>query len=698
MIEFLSIYGSLIALFPLLGAVINGLFGRRLRASFGEGLIGYLAGAMVLISFLLSIAAFLIIYSNDGHAVVNRVYTWLAVGGLSVDVAFLFDPLSTVMLLIITGIGFLIHVYSTAYMKDDPGFHRYFAYLNLFVFSMLVLVMAENALLMFVGWEGVGLCSYLLIGFWFHEKANALAANKAFIVNRFGDFGFIIGLFLLYWLLAGAVGPASYIQSILSFPFLAEHAHLIKDASLFGVSAVTVVCICLFIGAAGKSAQLPLYVWLPDAMAGPTPVSALIHAATMVTAGVYMIARLNFLFAMSDTALAVIAVTGASTALFAATMGCVQNDIKKVLAYSTVSQLGYMVLAMGVGAYSAGLFHVVTHAFFKACLFLGTGSVILGLHHEQDIRKMGGLRKYMPKTFATFGLATIAIMGIPPFSGFFSKDEILWQAYSSEHGHPALWFVGFLTAGVTAFYMSRLMLLTFFGDNRRRHAVHDAHHPEHETHGHHNAHAINESPVAITAPLMALAFFSIVAGLANVPEALGGSSRFAEYLGSVLGRHSDHGAHDPREYALMIASIGVVIAGSGLAYLFYIRKPGLPAVLADRLRIPYQIVSNKYYVDEIYGFIFVSGSRTVATVLAFFDKYVVDLTVNIGGLALRTQARIAGWFDARFVDGIVNFAADATFVIGDNVRKVQTGKIQVYVLVLLLVMTAGIVLKVLLSA
>ena len=692
---FFETYGFLIVLFPLLGAAVNGFLGRRIQARYGEKAVGRLACGSVLLSFLLSLAAFLTVANNSGRAMVNRAYTWLEAGGLKADAAFLFDPLSAVMLLIITGIGFLIHVYSTAYMKGDPGFSRYFAYLNLFVFSMLVLVLAENALLMFIGWEGVGLCSYLLIGFWFQERENAFAANKAFIVNRVGDFGFIVGLFLLYWSLSGAAGPLAEGASILSFPFLAEHVHLIRDAPLFGAGAATVICLCLFVGAAGKSAQIPLYVWLPDAMAGPTPVSALIHAATMVTAGVYMIGRLHFLFSLSSTAMAVIAVTGAATAFFAATMGCVQTDIKKILAYSTVSQLGYMFLAMGVGAFSAGIFHVVTHAFFKACLFLGAGSVILGMHHEQDIRRMGGLRNDMPRTFATFALATIAIMGIPPFSGFFSKDEILWQAWKSGHGHPVLWLTGFLTAGITAFYMTRLLLLTFFGENRRRQVVQDGHHAvEHETHGHRDAHAIKESPGTITVPLMILAFFSVIAGFAGVPGALGGSNRFAGFLSPVLGHHGGQAGHDAMEYLLMLASIGAVLAGGGLAYLFYIIRPGLPGALADKLKRPYWLVYNKYYVDELYGFVFVSGTKGLAKAMALFDKYAVDLVVNLSGLAVRTQSRITGWFDNTFVDGAVNFVADSALAIGDNLRKVQTGRVQVYVLVLVLMVALGIVVKI----
>lgn len=683
MTSFFETYGFLVVLFPLVGAAVNGFFGHALQRTFGEKATGVIASASVFLSFLLSLGAFTLVAGSSGETFINHVYTWIDAGSLRADVAFLFDPLSAMMLLIITGIGFLIHVYSAAYMRGDGGIHRYFSYLNLFVFSMLVLVLAENALLLFIGWEGVGLCSYLLIGFWFQKKENACAANKAFIVNRIGDFGFIVGLFLLYWFLVREAGPAAAGKSVLSFPFLAEQVHLLDGATFFGVSVVTVICLSLFLGATGKSAQIPLYVWLPDAMAGPTPVSALIHAATMVTAGVYMVGRLNFLFSMSHVALAVIASVGAATALFAATMGCVQTDIKKVLAYSTISQLGYMFLAMGVGAYTAGLFHVMTHAFFKACLFLGAGSVILGMHHEQDIRNMGGLRKYMPGTFITFTVATAAIMGIPPLSGFFSKDEILWQAWSSEHGHPLLWFAGFLTAGITAFYMSRLLFLTFFGNNRSGHGNHSAG----------EGHRTTESPGAVTVPLVILAFFSIIAGFSGIPEALGGSNRIASFLSPVLGRHESNGAHDILEYLFMAASIGAALAGGGLAFLFYVRRPDLPDIAAKRFNSVYRIMKEKYYIDEIYGFFFVSGTRALARGLAFFDKYAIDLMVNLAGLCLRTQSRLTGWFDGKIVDGTVNLIADSIFLFGDQVRKVQTGKVQVYVLVLVLVVAAGIVVR-----
>ena len=678
---FIETYGYLIVLLPLMGAAINGALGRRLAASFGERPGGYIACLSVAGSFALSLAAFTAVLSAGGEAIVNRAYVWVEVGNLRADVAFLFDPLSAVMILIITGVGLLIHVYSTAYMKGDEGYYRYFSYLNLFVFAMLLLVLGENALLMFIGWEGVGLCSYLLIGFWFSEQANAIAANKAFIVNRIGDFGFLVGLFLLYWLVFEGTGAgASEGVSLLSFTYLAANVHLLEGVTIFGVGAATVVCLALFIGAAGKSAQIPLYVWLPDAMAGPTPVSALIHAATMVTAGVYMIGRLNPLFSMSPVALAVVAVIGAGTALFAATMGVLENDIKKVLAYSTVSQLGYMFLAMGVGAYSAGIFHLLTHAFFKACLFLGAGSVIIAMHHEQDIRRMGGLRSSMPRTSATFIIAAASIAGLPPLSGFFSKDEILWSAFASGHGHPALWLVGLLTAGLTAFYMTRLVVLVFFGKNRSGE-------PQAGEEGH--GEGIKESPAAITVPLIVLAFFSVTAGFVGVP----GKSLIAGFLEPALGRHEIEGAGHALEYALMAASVLTALGGAGLAVLLYIRKPELPGLLAGKFALIYRLVYRKYYVDEIYGLIFVEGTKALARASAFFDKYAVDLLVNLSGLLLRVQSRIAGWFDDRFIDGMVNLLADSVMGCGDLARRVQTGRVQAYILVLLLAVAGGIVIK-----
>jgi NADH-quinone oxidoreductase subunit L len=600
------------------------------------------------------------------------------------------------MILIVTGVGFLIHIYSIGYMKGDPGYYRFFAYLNLFIFSMLILVLAENLLLMFIGWEGVGLCSYLLIGFWYSKKENAIAGNKAFIVNRVGDFGFLLGILTLFWSLYDQI-PANVrlaefgngALSLLSFPFLAENIHLLKGVNFFGIpeytgiSVITVICLFLFLGATGKSAQIPLHVWLPDAMAGPTPVSALIHAATMVTAGIYMIGRLHFLFSMSSVALGIIAAVGALTALFAATIGCAQNDIKRVLAYSTISQLGYMFMGMGVAAYSAGIFHLMTHAFFKACLFLGAGSVLIALHHENDIRWMGGLKRYMPRTFLTFLIATLAISGIPPFSGFFSKDEILWKAWSSDHGHPVLWFMGFIAAGMTAFYMTRLLMMTFYGENRIDQRPHDAG----EEHGdqHSSSPDIRESPASMTVPLVILAFFAIIAGFIGVPEALGGSNRFSDFLGPVFGSHVEVQHHDPLEYILMAASALIALCGIAAGVLFYSIKPGLPAKIVSRIKGTYDLVYNKYYVDEIYDLAFVSGTKVVIILLAVFDQYVIDGIVNLTGYFLRCKSKVSGWFDLRFVDGAVNLIADTTLSTGAGMRKIQTGRIQAYLMFLFFV-------------
>ncbi|PKL51939.1 MAG: NADH-quinone oxidoreductase subunit L [Nitrospira bacterium HGW-Nitrospira-1] len=686
-------YGFIIVLAPLLGAAINGFLGKYIQKRSGERAVGLIANASVFISFCVALAAFAAVWSaeEDAHTVVCYLFNWLNVGALRADVSLLFDPLSAVMVLVITGIGFLIHIYSTGYMKGDPGCYRFFAYLNLFIFAMLILVLGENMLLMFIGWEGVGLCSYLLISFWFTKQANAQAGNKAFIVNRIGDFGFILGMLVLYSLLRESVftGGLAGVEapSLLSFRFLEMNIHLLTNTELFGISAATLVCLCLFVGAAGKSAQIPLYVWLPDAMAGPTPVSALIHAATMVTAGIYMIGRLHFLFSMSAAALQVIAVIGAATALFAATIGCVQNDIKKVLAYSTVSQLGYMFLGMGVAAYSAGIFHLMTHAFFKACLFLGSGSVILGMRHEQDIRWMGGLKKYMPRTFATFLIATLALSGLPPFSGFFSKDEILWQAWKT--GHHGLWLMGFISAGITAFYMTRLVILTFYGLNRLHlRPSQDLEH-DHDNHDH-GRHDVRESPASITAPLIILAFFSLVAGFIGIPAALGGGNRFEHFLVPVFGHHASAPHHDPMEYLLMFASVTVALAGIAAGVFFYRIRPELPDKIVSRIKTFHRIVYNKYYVDEIYGVIFVSGTKLLAKASAAFDRYVIDLLVDLAAYVLRVNSYLSGAFDRIVVDGLVNGAASSFLFSGEQLRRLQTGKIQAYVMLLLFLIVIGV--------
>ncbi|MEO0259086.1 MAG: NADH-quinone oxidoreductase subunit L, partial [candidate division WOR-3 bacterium] len=488
-------YIAIIPFLPALGALINGILGTR----FPKSLVHIIALTAIGSAFAISLKAFFHLLSMPPDQRIYEVtlYKWMASGDFSIDVAFLLDPLSAVMLLVVTGVGFLIHIYSTGYMHDDPSYSRFFTYLNLFVFAMLLLVMGNNFLMMFVGWEGVGLCSYLLIGFWFEDHNNANAGKKAFVVNRVGDFGFILGMLLIFVVF----GTLKY-SEVFS-----------KAQSLlpYGGTIATAITLLLFVGATGKSAQIPLYVWLPDAMAGPTPVSALIHAATMVTAGVYMIARCNVLYSLAPFSLGVVATIGALTALFAATMGLLQRDIKKVLAYSTISQLGYMFLGVGVASYSAGVFHLMTHAFFKALLFLGAGSVIHAMGGEQDIMNMGGLRKHIPKTFITFLIGTLAIAGTPGLAGFFSKDEILWQAFSSPHGHPILWAIGAVAAGMTSFYMFRLTFLTFFGKERM---------------DEHTKHHIHESPNSMVIPLMILALLSVVGGYVGVPPALGGSNHF----------------------------------------------------------------------------------------------------------------------------------------------------------------------------
>ncbi len=578
------------------------------------------------------------------------------------------------MILVVTGIGGLIHRYATGYMHDDPAFWRFFAYLNLFTFAMLTLVLADSLLLMFVGWEGVGFCSWGLIGFWHKELPNTTAGNKAFIVNRIGDFGFVLGIFLLFWTL-DAAGHGTVV-----FRELRDHAHLLEGQAMWGVPVATLVTLFLFVGATGKSAQIPLYVWLPDAMAGPTPVSALIHAATMVTAGVYMIGRLNFLFAMAPQTLCVVATIGAATALVAATIALTQNDIKKVLAYSTVSQLGYMFLAMGVGAYAAGIFHLVTHAFFKACLFLGSGSVIHAMGGEQDMRKMGGLWERLPKTSRTFMIATLAIAGVPPLAGFFSKDEILWQAYSSSFGSPALWVVGVCVAGLTAFYMFRQVFLVFFGECRA----------DHET-----QHHIHESPGSMTMPLWILAVGSIVVGFLGFPH----HSIFEAWLEPVMGAHAAATASHAEtgglglELTLMLVSTVVALSGIGFAYLMYYRGRVRPETFSEALGgLPYRASLNKYWVDELYGLVFVRGGLALFRATAWFDLHVIDGIVNLSATLVRAVARLTGLIDQYVVDGAVNAVANGTYFVGRRVRNVQTGAINAYLYVVLFGVLGGVLL------
>jgi len=577
----------LIPLLPFTGFLLNGILGCRLPRA--------LVSAIGLLFPLGSLAVVL----NAARGLVALPYVetcphpWISVGSLQINYSLALDQLSFVMLLVVTGVGFLIHVYSVGYMHDDPGYARYFSYLNLFLFFMTTLVLAGNVLLMFVGWEGVGLASYLLIGFWFQKKSAADAGKKALIVNRIGDFGFLIGIFLLL---------ANF--GTLTFSEISARLALMPE---WTGGVLTVICICLLIGATGKSAQLPLYVWLPDAMEGPTPVSALIHAATMVTAGVYMIARMHFLFDRSPYALGVVAIVGAATALFAATMGLAQTDIKRVLAYSTISQLGYMFLACGVAAYSAAIFHLMTHAFFKALLFLGAGSVIHAMHGEQDMTMMGGLRKKLPITFWTMTAAVFAIAGFPPFAGFFSKDAILSAAFQQGYFGKALWFVGLLTALLTSIYMFRLWYMTFFGETRLMHA---------EPH---------ESPASMTVPLIILGILSVCGGWIGFGEGLG---RFGSFLEPATGlREAAPGGH--LELWLSVVAVLVALEGLLIADKYYRRKPERPAQIANAMPGVYKLIANKYYVDELYGALFV---RPLLAISKYLLSWVIDIGI-LGGAA-----------------------------------------------------------------
>jgi NADH-quinone oxidoreductase subunit L len=668
-----------IVLLPLLGAIVNGIGGALIQKGAGKRAISLLACVPVWLAFALSVYGLLQLrgLEPEHRVLLDRLFTWVAIGNLHVDVAFQLDPLSAVMILIVTGVGGLIHIYSTAYMHEDPGYWRYFAYLNLFTFAMLTLVLADNLLLMFVGWEGVGLCSWALIGFWYSDWNNATAGNKAFIVNRIGDFGFMLGMFLLFWALAGSGHPT------LTFREIVAVATQLEGHSVAGIATLTAVTLLMFVGAIGKSAQIPLYVWLPDAMAGPTPVSALIHAATMVTAGVYMIARLNVLYTLAPDTLTVVMVIGALTALFAATIGTAQYDIKKVLAYSTVSQLGFMFIAMGAGAYAAGIFHLMTHAFFKACLFLGSGSVIHAMHHEQDMRKMGGLKQWMPITYWTFLISTLAISGIFPLSGFISKDSILWEAFAD--GHHVIWIIGLCGAMLTAFYMFRLVFMTFHGEFRG---------------DHHTREHLQESPPAITIPLVILAALAAVAGLLNWPAALHPVlpflpvAGFEEWLRPVVGKDVSvlhgavpHEAHhlDPIEYATMALSLAIAITGILIARAMYLTRRWSPDRVAGlsggRL---YALVYNKYYVDELYQLVFVDGLLVVTRAAAWFDQNVIDFLVNASAWVTTWIAWLYGVFDAYVVDGAVNGVAWLSAFLGGRVRRLQTGSINGYLYVIVI--------------
>ncbi|PIP76750.1 MAG: NADH-quinone oxidoreductase subunit L [Ignavibacteria bacterium CG22_combo_CG10-13_8_21_14_all_37_15] len=633
----------LTVLLPLAGFLLNGIFGSKIK---NEKIIGWIGSGTIGLSFLIAVAAF---FETLGLPAEQRqhivaLFNWLSVGSLNVSIAYQVDQLSLTMALIVTGVGFIIHVYSIGYMHGDKGFWRFFSYLNLFIFAMMNLVLADNFVLLFLGWEGVGLCSYLLIGFWYDRKFEKIttsdAAKKAFIVNRIGDFGFLLGMFLIF----------------LTFNSL-NFNEVFTRANALSISTTvySFIAIFLFIGAIGKSAQIPLFVWLPDAMAGPTPVSALIHAATMVTAGVYMVARCSIIFASAPAIMTVVAVIGLVTALFAATIGLVQNDIKKVLAYSTVSQLGYMFLAMGVGAFSAGIFHVMTHAFFKALLFLGAGSVIHGMHDEQNIQKYGGLKKYMPATYKTFLVAAIAISGIPPLAGFFSKDEILWSAYANAGF--IYWFIGVVTSLLTAFYMFRLLNLTFEGKPRF---------DEHHVHPH-------ESPGLMTIPLMVLAALSVLGGFIGIPEIFSGEhgNNFHSWLSPIFSyaqiRLAQYGSHTHfEEILLMVVSVVGAAASIYFARYVYLKNQKVAENTASKFKGIYKILFNKYYVDEAYN------KAIIQPIFKTSESLLWKIT------------------DVKLIDGLVNSTASAIEKTSGVIRKIQTGVAQTYAVVMMLGIVAAL--------
>ena len=759
----------LIPAFPLLGSALNAFLGKRLQDRYGKRAVHIVAISAMVLSCIVAEAAFwkMVASGPSGRFFEDHLWTMWRSGALKIDLSFGLDPLGMLMTMIVTHVATLIHIYSVGYMADEPAYWRFFMWLNLFVFSMLLLVMGSNFVVMFFGWEGVGLCSYGLIGFWYEDLEKAKAAMKAFVVNRFGDFGFIIGLFVLFWSLSGFWNPqtnayqperdlagvirgteaeparrsasGTSLGPTMEFRELRNQisdestgmAERLKEMTFWGFPVVAVICIGFFIGAAGKSAQIPLYVWLPDAMAGPTPVSALIHAATMVTAGVYMVARLNFLFAMSPIAMTVVATVGCLTALFAASIGFFQYDIKKVLAYSTVSQLGFMFIGVGVGAYWAGVFHLMTHAFFKACLFLASGSVILACHHEQDMRKMGGLREYTPITRWTYLAACWAIAGFPWASGFYSKDEILWKAYTARGLAlpwlgPAIWLVGTVAALGTSFYMFRSYFMTFTGSYRggeghedkerledphamsaHAHAaaadaaathvgavaqVHETETPhQHGTsHGaapdHHGHGGLpHESPSTMTYVLVALAAAAVLAGFVfGWPSAWGGHEPLLErwLAPSLPAAERVPFAEATHSTELLFQLIGgVLVAGGGCAaaYLLYCdNRSTIPERLKETFPRAWALVFNKYYVDELYQATVVRGSIALSRALYWIDQNLIDGIVNLMGFLGRAVAYVDRVIDERIVDGAVNGLASLTWKSGSTLRRVQTGHIQAY--------------------
>jgi NADH-quinone oxidoreductase subunit L len=727
----------LIPLVPAAGAAVNGLLGIRWFGRVAAALVACMSMAAALV---LSVLAFIDLIALPAAVRVHDVViaSWIpaipletaqGIGRLDVPWALRLDPLSAVMILVVTLVGFLIHVYATGYMREEPrgGYARFFCYLNLFCFFMLLLVLGSNFLVMFVGWEGVGLCSYLLIGFWYEKTSAADAGKKAFITNRVGDWGFLLGVFLVFF----TFGTLDFREVAAAAAAQPVEAH--------GFGALSIICLLLFVGAAGKSAQIPLHVWLPDAMEGPTPVSALIHAATMVTAGVYMVARNAVLFEQAPLVMTIVAIVGALTALMAATIGLVQNDIKRVLAYSTVSQLGYMFLATGVGAFAAGIFHLMTHAFFKALLFLGSGSVIHAMAGEQDMQRMGGLRKHMPVTFVTMMIGTLAIAGIPPLSGFFSKDEVLARTFLDNR---LLWVIAAVTALLTAFYMFRLIALTFYGEYRgpdwsrvaspaaaAEAAAHGVPHPR-DAHAHGQAqeddhevshgaadvlaharawHGPHESPGVMTGPLMALAIGAIVAGFVGVPLALGGTNAIERFLepsftaagagpaaaaptaagaglapageaAHAAAAHLSHGA----ELGLMLLSVLVAAGGILLARHFYLKNPDIPGRLAARWPGLHALLFNKYYVDELYDASVIRGTVGGGRALWTFDGQVVDGAVNGSGALTRITSWVSHMADKYVVDGLVNLVGWTASEGSLSLRRLQTGLVQNYALLMVI--------------
>jgi NADH-quinone oxidoreductase subunit L len=619
----------LIPLLPLIAFAINIIFGKWVIKDRAH----WIAIPAVAGSFILSIITFTEVAA--GRIINYDIYSWIVSGDFRVSIGFLIDQLTAIMLIVVTSVSLLVHIYSVGYMHGDPGYYRFFSYLSLFTFSMLMLVTGNNLLQLYLGWELVGLCSYLLIGFWYKKKSPADAGKKAFIVNRVGDFGFGLGVIMTFLFL----GTLHYTEIFNGIGTLTGQTINMLG---FNVDVITVIALLLFIGAVGKSAQIPLHVWLPDAMEGPTPVSALIHAATMVTAGVFMIARFNPVFSLSEVAMWTIAIVGAATALFAATIALVQNDIKRIVAYSTVSQLGYMFLACGVGAFGAGIFHLYTHAYFKALLFLGAGSVMHAMAGELDIKKMGGLKKHMPVTYWTFLIASLSIAGVPGLAGFFSKDEILWLAYNAGSLGKFVWIIGTIVAALTAFYSFRIIFLTFHGkfrgtpksDNRQEHHLH-------------------ESPKVMTIPLIILAVGAIAAGWVGIPELLGGGNWIAHFLEPVLGYPEVTATYSEKKMVIGIA-IFAAVAGIFMAWVFYSLKPEIPKNLAANFKGIYTTLWSKYYVDELYDFIIVRPTKWIA------NSIVAEVT------------------DSKIIEGIVNGVPSAIRNFGEKIRKVQTGYLQHY--------------------